>query len=339
MQNTIRIFLIDDQTTLREALRVMLAQQDDFEIVGTAESGESGIRAIQALQPDVALIDIEMPGMNGIEVTQWVSNNCRQTRVIVLSGHDDRNYPNQAFQAGAQGYLLKNTQSEDLASAIRSVHKGFSQISPGLLDKVLTPNQPPKATQIESNSANSIDPEFFLLVQGFDRHLLADAVRQPSNIDQMTSLLLQVHAYLKQDPTNLAALYLRGALARKLPQYESSALQFLRFGFREGIRQGMTLGDLLLFYQEATQIDSQEAWSWITESNNTWNSKEGLRLLYEDETKRSGSDSIAARMIITLHQIRQMKDLNNDLNCLAQKILFFQQEIETTKVVIGTRGI
>ncbi len=336
MQNKIRIFLIDDQTTLREALRVMLEQQDDFEIMGTAASGESGISQIQALRPDIALVDIEMAGMNGIEVTQWVSNNCSQTRVIVLSGHDDRNYPNQAFQAGAKGYLLKNTQSEDLSSAIRSVHKGFSQISPGLLDKVLTQPQPPKVRQVASNS---VDPAFFLLVQGFDRHLLADAVEQSIGADEMTSLLLQVHAHLKQDPTNLAALYLRGALARRLSQYKASALQFLRFGFREGSRQGMSLEDLLLFYQEAAQIDRQEAWSWVIESNNIWNSKEGLSLLYEEAKKRLGADSTAARMIVTLHRIRQMKHLSNDCNSLDQKIRPLQEGLDRIKILAETINI
>jgi DNA-binding NarL/FixJ family response regulator len=133
----IRIVIVDDQTTIREALKVLLALQPDFDIIGTAANGERAIELIQSLHPDIALIDIEMPGMNGIEVTQALRQMAPATRILVLSSHDDSQYLSKAFQSGAQGYLLKDTPSEDLATAVRSVYKGYSQVSPGLMAKVI----------------------------------------------------------------------------------------------------------------------------------------------------------------------------------------------------------
>ena len=133
----IRIVIVDDQTTIREALKVLLALQPDFDIIGTAANGERAIELIQSLHPDIALIDIEMPGMNGIEVTQALRQMALATRILVLSSHDDSQYLSKAFQSGAQGYLLKDTPSEDLATAVRSVYKGYSQVSPGLMAKVI----------------------------------------------------------------------------------------------------------------------------------------------------------------------------------------------------------
>jgi DNA-binding NarL/FixJ family response regulator len=133
----IRIVIVDDQTTIREALKVLLALQPDFDIIGTAANGERAIELIQSLHPDIALIDIEMPGINGIEVTQALRQMAPATRILVLSSHDDSQYLSKAFQSGAQGYLLKDTPSEDLATAVRSVYKGYSQVSPGLMAKVI----------------------------------------------------------------------------------------------------------------------------------------------------------------------------------------------------------
>lgn len=138
MTESIRILLIDDQTTIRQALQILLEQEPGFEIVGGAADGIKGLAMVEALQPDIALVDIEMPKMNGIETTELITARFPNTKVLVLSGQDDQEYLTKAVQVGAKGYLLKTTPAEDLAYAIRSVYRGYSQISPGLLERMVT---------------------------------------------------------------------------------------------------------------------------------------------------------------------------------------------------------
>lgn len=143
MSETIRILLIDDQTTIRQALQILLEQEPGFEIVGGAADGIKGLAMVEALQPDIALVDIEMPKMNGIETTELITERFPKTKVLVLSGQDDQEYLTKAVQVGAKGYLLKTTPAEDLAYAIRSVYRGYSQISPGLLERMVTASAAP----------------------------------------------------------------------------------------------------------------------------------------------------------------------------------------------------
>lgn len=138
MTHAIRILLIDDQTTIRQALQMLLEREPGFEIVGGSPDGESGIQAIEELAPDIVLVDIEMPGIDGIETAQIINDRYgSQVKVLMLTGQDDQAYLQRALQAGAKGYLLKTTPAEDLIYAIRAVKKGYSQVSPGLIEKLM----------------------------------------------------------------------------------------------------------------------------------------------------------------------------------------------------------
>ena len=132
----IRLLVADDQNLIRHALQVYLETEKDLEVVGSAHDGQTTIEQIEALNPDVVLLDIEMPGMNGLNTTQIICQKFPETKVLVLSSHDDEYYVNQALKMGAKGYLLKNTAAEDLANVIRSVHKGYFQLGPGLSEKL-----------------------------------------------------------------------------------------------------------------------------------------------------------------------------------------------------------
>jgi DNA-binding NarL/FixJ family response regulator len=154
----IRILLVDDQAIIREALKVLLEQEQDFQIVGTGENGQVAIDQVAALQPDVLLIDIIMPGMDGVTATQIISQRFPETKTIVLSGQDDEKSLAQALQAGAKGYLLKTTAREDLASTIRSVYRGHSQLGPGLFEKfvaTMSASAPPEVALVTATSAGS----------------------------------------------------------------------------------------------------------------------------------------------------------------------------------------
>jgi HlyD family secretion protein len=119
-------------------LYLSLEPQADLKVVASVEDGQQALDNIEELHPDIALVDIEMPGMDGLTITKNICERFSNTKVLVLSGHDDEQYINKALQSGAKGYLLKNTPVEEIANAIRSVHKGYVQLGPGLWEKLVT---------------------------------------------------------------------------------------------------------------------------------------------------------------------------------------------------------
>ncbi|MCM1983954.1 response regulator [Lyngbya confervoides] len=127
---------MDDQHFVQKMLEHSLAGQADFQIIGVASHGEEALDCVDRLHPHIVLIDVEMPGIDGLEVTQRLTQRSPQTRVLVLSIHDDEHYIRQALQAGAKGYLLKTTPAEELAHAIRFVHRGYLQLGPGLFERL-----------------------------------------------------------------------------------------------------------------------------------------------------------------------------------------------------------
>jgi DNA-binding NarL/FixJ family response regulator/uncharacterized protein involved in exopolysaccharide biosynthesis len=149
----IRILLVDDQRTVRESLKASLKPIPDLEVVGTASGGLEAIAQVGKLHPDIVLIDMEMPGLNGVAATRSILQQFSGVRVIVLSMHDEDNYVAQAVKAGAMGYLIKNTPVQELEEAIRLVHRGYAQIGPGLLSKIITVSAEPVADQSDLNGA------------------------------------------------------------------------------------------------------------------------------------------------------------------------------------------
>lgn len=126
----IRVLLADDHTILRAGLRMMLSVQPDIEIVGEASDGRQAITEAQRLQPDVILMDITMPEVNGIEATFQVKKLLPETRVLVLTMHENEEYLFQTLRAGASGYILKEAADTELITAIRAVSHGRFYLSP-----------------------------------------------------------------------------------------------------------------------------------------------------------------------------------------------------------------
>ncbi|MCP6762135.1 MAG: response regulator transcription factor [Fischerella sp. CENA71] len=133
----IRLLLVDDQTLIRDGIRAMLNLEPDLEVIGTADNGESAIAQVEALHPDVVLMDVRMPVMDGKVATGIICERFPNIKVIVLTTFDDDEYIADAMRAGAKGYLLKDMPSEELAQAIRFVHKGYTQMGPGVLEKII----------------------------------------------------------------------------------------------------------------------------------------------------------------------------------------------------------
>jgi DNA-binding NarL/FixJ family response regulator len=149
---SVRILLVDDQQFVLKALQEYLASEPGLAVVGSAAGGQTAIERVESLQPDIALIDIEMPEMDGLATTSILSKRFPNTKVLVLSSHDDPEYIKSALQVGAKGYLLKTTPAPELVSAIRSVNKGYFQLGPGLFEKFIA-----RALDTKSNSSNILD--------------------------------------------------------------------------------------------------------------------------------------------------------------------------------------
>jgi DNA-binding NarL/FixJ family response regulator len=137
MAEPIRVLLVDDQKLMREGLRVLLELEPDLEVVGEAADGRAALEAYVAQQPDVVLMDVRMPGMDGVEATWRLRQRWPQARVIILTTFDDDEYVFEGLRAGALGYLLKDVSGQALAGAIRTVAAGGALIEPSVARKVL----------------------------------------------------------------------------------------------------------------------------------------------------------------------------------------------------------
>lgn len=134
---TIRVLIVDDHRLVREGLANLLRVNPGIEVVGEADDGDGAVAKARALRPDVVLMDIGMPGMNGITATRLVKRECPETAVIMLTMLDQDAYIYEAVKAGATGYLLKNASLEELVAAIREVHRGGATLHPSAQAKLL----------------------------------------------------------------------------------------------------------------------------------------------------------------------------------------------------------
>jgi DNA-binding NarL/FixJ family response regulator len=133
----IRVLVADDHAVVREGLRAFLALQDDVEVVGEAADGEEAVAAVASLQPDVALVDLVMPGVDGLEAIKRIRASNAPTRVIVLTSFADEDKMLPAVRAGAVGYLLKDVDPQALVAAIRTVHDGETLLHPAVVRELV----------------------------------------------------------------------------------------------------------------------------------------------------------------------------------------------------------
>jgi len=130
--------LADDHAILRKGIALLIGAQPDMEVVGEAKNGREAAEVTRQLKPDVVVMDISMPELNGIEGTRQICDELPQTKVLALSMHKDSVYVREILRAGARGYLLKDSEDDDLLKAIRCIHKGQAFLSPEVSDAVLT---------------------------------------------------------------------------------------------------------------------------------------------------------------------------------------------------------
>ncbi len=128
----IRILLADDHTIVRDGIRSIIEDEKDMQVVAEAEDGFSAVRLACTIKPDVVLMDIAMPLLNGLEATRQIRRDCPQIKVLILTMHENEEYIRQVLAIGAMGYILKDTAARDLLDAIRSVHAGEIVLSPAI---------------------------------------------------------------------------------------------------------------------------------------------------------------------------------------------------------------
>lgn len=128
----IRILVVDDHAVIRQALRMLLEAQPELEVIGDVENGREAVQAVERSKPDVVLMDVVMPGLNGLEATRQIRRSSPSTRVVMLTGFVDEDQLLEAIRAGASGYIIKKSDVQELVLAIQTVHRGNSYFSSAL---------------------------------------------------------------------------------------------------------------------------------------------------------------------------------------------------------------
>jgi DNA-binding NarL/FixJ family response regulator len=145
---SIRVLLADDHAILREGVKALLRLADDIEVVGEAADGRQAIEQVRALEPDVVVMDVAMPGLGGLEATLAIRKEWPKTRILVLTQYDDREYVSRFLKAGVSGYVLKKAAGAELASAIRAVHRGGLVLDPDVAREAMA--EPRRASDAEA---------------------------------------------------------------------------------------------------------------------------------------------------------------------------------------------
>src|ERR1041385_8650877 len=132
----ITVLLADDHTVVRQGIRALLEAEEDMNVAGEAENGRQAVQMAKRLQPDVVVMDIAMPSLNGLEATRQISRESPKSRVLILSSYSDDEYVQQLTDAGASGYLVKQTAAQDLVTAIREAKRGNAFFSPAIFRRL-----------------------------------------------------------------------------------------------------------------------------------------------------------------------------------------------------------
>lgn len=205
-----RILLADDHSVVRRGFRMILSAQPDMEVAGEVTNGREAVEAAEALKPDVVVMDVSMPELNGIEATRRISDVSPHTRVLALSMHKDSVYVREILRAGARGYLLKDASDTDLVNAVRSVARGDGYLSPAVSDAVLS--------DYRKHVTNPID-----LLSTREREVLQLIAEGKTNKEIANALNLSVYTIEAH----------RGRIMEKLNLH--SAGELVRFALRNGL--------------------------------------------------------------------------------------------------------
>jgi two-component system response regulator NreC len=206
MNKKITIFLADDHTIVRQGLAKLLEAEPNLRVVGEAENGRQAVVNVEKLKPDVVLMDIAMPMLNGIEATRQIRKVCPQTKVIILSMHSHDRYISELFSLGASGYLLKSSTGTDIINAIHTAVKGSTYLSPSISDKVIEDYLSLKKKSHQDDLYNRLSNRerevFQMIAEGRSTRQIADILcLSPSTVKSHRSNIME-----KLEMDNIAQL-------------------------------------------------------------------------------------------------------------------------------------
>ena len=211
----IKILLADDHVVVRDGLRLILEADGDMTVVGDAANGRDALRKVQELHPDVVVMDIAMPELNGIEATQRIREQCPSSQVVILSMHATTEHIHRALQAGARGYLLKESAGQEVAAAIRAVHADHRYLSEQIAETALEDYARRRASSSDRSPIEQLSPR--------EREVLQLVVEGKSS----ASIAKLVHLSPKTIDTY------RGRIMEKLGVHDLPAL--VRFAIKHGL--------------------------------------------------------------------------------------------------------
>lgn len=199
----IRISIVDDSGVIREGLKIMLETEPDFKVVGTADNGKTAIKLVEIQKPDIVLMDMEMPELNGISSTEIICERFSDTKVVAFSNHTEHAYITQSLLAGAKGYFLKETPIEEVVHGLKNVNKGFCQFSPGLLESYaghtaelkaaeLDPEDSQLVSETDETSISPVEPEPII---EFERSFKPKWLRQIAIVTTLSLIALAISAW------------------------------------------------------------------------------------------------------------------------------------------------
>ncbi len=202
----IKVFLADDHTVVRDGLRMLLEAQSGLEVIGEASDGREAVHEVERLGPDVVVMDIAMPELNGIEATRMICDAGNEPKVIILSMHSQTEYIFRALQAGAYGYLVKDSVGTEVVDAIRNVHRGSRYLSEGISESVIEDYIRQRGVEKEEDPLLMLSPRerevLQLVVEGKSTsEIAAIASLSPKTVETYRSRLMH-----KLEITNLPEL-------------------------------------------------------------------------------------------------------------------------------------
>jgi RNA polymerase sigma factor (sigma-70 family) len=193
---TITIFLVDDHTIVREGLHTLLEAEADFKVLGGAANGRDAVQQVTRLCPDVVLMDISMPGLNGIEATRQIRQTCPASQVIILSMYATAEHALRALQAGALGYVLKESAGVEVINAVRAVHAGQRYLNQKIANKLINHLMQPAEVKETEDLLARLSPRereiVQLVVEGKSSAEIAKILYiSPNTVDTYRSRLMQ----------------------------------------------------------------------------------------------------------------------------------------------------